>query len=59
MPYTKEEGGRLNNFAIEPEVYVAEPPTATEKRNYVIWGALALTLVSGIVFVAFSVTASV
>ncbi|MGB0563161.1 MAG: photosystem II assembly protein Psb34 [Spirulinaceae cyanobacterium] len=57
MPYTEESGGRLNNFAKEPEVYLAEPPTASEKRNYVIWGALAMTLVSGIVFVAFSVSA--
>ncbi|WP_146006028.1 photosystem II assembly protein Psb34, partial [Fischerella thermalis] len=28
MPYTTEEGGRLNNFAREPKVYQAEPPTA-------------------------------
>ncbi|MEM8637507.1 MAG: ssl1498 family light-harvesting-like protein [Cyanobacteria bacterium P01_G01_bin.54] len=57
MPYTEESGGRLNNFAREPEVYVAEPPTAVEKRNYVIWGTLATALVGGIVFVAFSVSA--
>ncbi|MGA7937028.1 MAG: ssl1498 family light-harvesting-like protein, partial [Kovacikia sp.] len=27
MRYTTEEGGRLNNFAIEPKMYKAEPPT--------------------------------
>ncbi|MFM7277307.1 MAG: photosystem II assembly protein Psb34, partial [Microcystis aeruginosa] len=27
MPYTNEEGGRLNNFAAEPKVYQADPPT--------------------------------
>lgn len=58
MPYTREEGGRLNNFAAEPEVYIAKPPTNVEKRNYAIWGALALLLVSGIIFVAFSVSGS-
>lgn len=59
MPYTEEEGGRLNNFAIEPDVYVAEPPNATEKRNYVIWGVLAMGLVGGALYVAFSVSGSV
>lgn len=56
MPYTTEEGGRLNNFANEPKVYASEPPTAQEKRNYLILGALALILVIGIVFTAFAVS---
>ena len=34
MPYTTEEGGLLNNFAKEPQVYQAEPPTAAQQRNY-------------------------
>lgn len=54
MPYTVEDGGRLNNFAKEPKVYQAEPPTAEEKRNYLILGVTALILVSGLIFVAFS-----
>ncbi|NEP53646.1 MAG: ssl1498 family light-harvesting-like protein [Moorea sp. SIO3C2] len=57
MPYTVEEGGRLNNFAKEPKVYQAEPPTAAEKRNYLILGVTALILVSGLIFVAFSASA--
>ncbi|MDY7022471.1 MAG: ssl1498 family light-harvesting-like protein, partial [Cyanobacteriota bacterium] len=32
MPYTTEEGGRLNNFAVEPKVYTAEPPNKTQVR---------------------------
>ncbi|OLP18959.1 hypothetical protein BST81_06900 [Leptolyngbya sp. 'hensonii'] len=56
MPYTTEEGGRLNNFAAEPKMYRAEPPTQTEKRNYIILGSVALALVSGLIFVAFSVS---
>lgn len=56
MPYTTEEGGRLNNFAREPKVYTAEPPTKTQQRNYIIWGVAAVTLVAGVVFVAFSVS---
>ncbi|MEQ9670452.1 photosystem II assembly protein Psb34 [Coleofasciculus sp. G2-EDA-02] len=56
MPYTTEEGGRLNNFAREPKVYQAEPPSKTEQRNYVFWGIAALVLVSGLMFVAVSVS---
>ena len=33
MPYTNEEGGRLNNFAAEPKVYQADPPTKSQQRN--------------------------
>jgi hypothetical protein len=56
MPYTSEEGGLLNNFAKEPKVYQAEPPTATQKRNYIILGVAAAILVGGLIFVAFSVS---
>lgn len=56
MPYTTEEGGRLNNFAREPKLYQAEPPTNTEKRNYVFLGIAAATVVAGVIFVAFSVS---
>ncbi|MBE9190737.1 ssl1498 family light-harvesting-like protein [Gloeocapsopsis crepidinum LEGE 06123] len=56
MPYTTEEGGRLNNFAKEPKMYAAEPPNKTQQRNFVIWGVVAAVLVSGVIFVAFSVS---
>lgn len=56
MRYTEEEGGRLNNYAIEPKMYQAEPPTATQKRNYVVLGVVGTVLVSGLMFVAFAVS---
>lgn len=56
MPYTTEEGGRLNNFAVEPKVYMAEPPNKTQQRNYIILGTAAAVVVSVILFVAFSVS---
>ena len=56
MPYTKEEGGRLNNFAAEPKMYIAEPPTSTEKRNYIIMGVGALALVSAAIAVVFYIS---
>lgn len=58
MPYTTEDGGRLNNFAQEPKIYQAEPPTDGQKRNYIILGIAAMILVSGLIFVAFSVSNS-
>jgi len=56
MPYTTEEGGRLNNFAQEPKVYEAEPPTGQEKLNYIILGGLGALLIVGVVFIAFAVS---
>lgn len=52
MPYTTEEGGRLNNFAQEPKMYTAEEPTKQEKRNYLILGICGLLLVGGLMAVA-------
>jgi hypothetical protein len=56
MRYTVEDGGRLNNFAVEPKMYQAEPPTNTQKRNYIILGLGALLLVGGLIVVAVSVS---
>ncbi len=56
MRYTVEEGGRLNNYAIEPKVYEATPPTASQKRNYLIMGTIGTLLVGGLLFVAVSVS---
>jgi hypothetical protein len=53
MPYVEEEGGRLNNYAKEPKVYQAKPPTQYEKRNYVLLGMVGLALVGGLIAVAF------
>lgn len=58
MPYTTEEGGRLNNFAREPKVYEAEPPSNTQKRNYILWGIVAMLLVAGVVAVAVAASAT-
>ena len=52
MPYTTEEGGRLNNFAVEPKVYEAKPPNKVQQRNYIILGTVALLLIAGLLAVA-------
>lgn len=56
MRYTVEDGGRLNNFAVEPRMYEAEPPTPTQKRNYIILGVFAAALVVGVFSIAFVVS---
>lgn len=56
MPYTVEDGGRLNNFANEPKMYQAEPPTKRQKLSYLILGVAALALVSGLIYIAVAVS---
>ncbi len=56
MRYTEDEGGKLNNFAVEPKMYTSEPPTGTQKRNYIIMGSVAASLVVGLFVVAAAVS---
>lgn len=56
MRYTEDETGLMNNFAVEPKMYESEPPTNNEKRNYIILGSLAASLVVGLFFVAAAVS---
>ncbi|MEH2294947.1 photosystem II assembly protein Psb34 [Nostoc sp.] len=56
MPYTNEEGGLLNNFAREPKIYQAEPPTEGQKRTYLFLGIAATAMVAGLILVAFFVS---
>ncbi|MEH2329067.1 photosystem II assembly protein Psb34 [Nostoc sp.] len=58
MPYTNEEGGLVNNFAREPKVYQAEPPTEGQKRTYILLTIAATALVAGLILVAFFVSKS-
>jgi hypothetical protein len=52
VPYTREEGGLINNFAVEPKMYKAEPPTKKEQRNFLILGIIGFLVVGGSIFVA-------
>ncbi|GAB4366270.1 MAG: ssl1498 family light-harvesting-like protein [Elainellaceae cyanobacterium] len=56
MPYTTEDGGRLNNFAVEPKVYEAEPPTKKQQIQYLVLGIGAVALLGGLVAIAVSVS---
>ncbi len=52
MPYTTEEGGRLNNFAKEPRMYQAEPMSASQKKVYLWVSLAAAVLLGGLISVA-------
>jgi hypothetical protein len=56
MPYFKDEGGRLNNFAIEPKMYKAEAPDNKQKQNYLILSIATAVLVGIMIFVAVSIS---
>jgi hypothetical protein len=52
MPYTTDDEGRMNNFAVEPKMYPAEPPTLDQKKGYLLLGLTAATLVGGLLVIA-------
>ncbi|ELS00335.1 hypothetical protein Xen7305DRAFT_00000350 [Xenococcus sp. PCC 7305] len=55
--YTVREGnGRLNNYAVEPKVYVAQYPAASEQRRYIIQGAIATLIVAAALITSFLVS---
>ncbi len=56
MPYTTEESGLMNNFANEPAMYEAQPPTQKQKKVYLILGAVTALLVTGLIVVAVTVS---
>ncbi|WP_298612073.1 photosystem II assembly protein Psb34 [uncultured Thermosynechococcus sp.] len=56
MRYTIEEGGRLNNFAIEPKVYQAQPWTRQQKVRAALVVVGGLLLVAGLVAIAIGVS---
>jgi hypothetical protein len=57
MPYINNDGdSRLNNFPTEPQMYVAEAATPSQKRNYLIITVVGSVLVVGFIFVAKAVS---
>ena len=48
-----DEQGLLNNFATEPEVYLAEPPTKSQKVRYAVQAAFSTALLVGVGYIAY------
>ena len=56
MYTTTDERGIMNNYATEPEMYIAVSPTSEQQRNYLLQGAMALVLVTSLVLTAVAVS---
>jgi hypothetical protein len=56
MLTTTDESGRLNNYAIEPQVYAASYPSFEQQRSYWMQGSLAALLVATLLVVSFVVS---
>lgn len=52
MTTISDEHGIINNFANEPAMYYAEAPSTNDKKVYIIWGAIALCVVTASIFTA-------
>jgi hypothetical protein len=56
MYTTTDERGILNNYATEPQVYLAEYPSFEKQRNYRLQGAIAALFVAVLVAISFAVS---
>jgi hypothetical protein len=56
MYTTQDERGILNNFATEPQMYLAEYPSMEQQQRYLFQGALAIGLVTTLLGVALAVS---
>lgn len=57
MPYQiKDEDGKLNNFAVEPTMYKAEPQTAADKKNTATLSLLGGVIVAALIAVTFVIS---
>lgn len=52
MTTISDENGIINNFAKEPTMYYADAPSNQDRRNYILWGAIASIVVTASVFTA-------
>lgn len=53
MPYINNDGdSRLNNFPVEPKMYVSEAKNPNQSRNYLIVSVIGLVLAIGLILVA-------
>ena len=56
MSTITEEGGRLNNYATEPKMYLAEPPEPEQQRRYLLLGSVAVLFIGTLLATALAVS---
>ncbi|WP_035992116.1 photosystem II assembly protein Psb34 [Leptolyngbya sp. KIOST-1] len=53
---TQLDNGTLNNYAVEPDVYLASYPSPEQQRGYVVQAAFASLLVASLLLVSVAVS---
>ncbi len=56
MYTTVNETGQLNNYATEPEMYLASYPAPEQQRRYLLQGGLATLLIAILALTALAVS---
>ncbi|MEM7066598.1 MAG: ssl1498 family light-harvesting-like protein [Cyanobacteria bacterium P01_B01_bin.77] len=56
MYTTIDETGRLNNYATEPAMYLANYPAPEQQQRYLRQGALATLLLTALMAIALTVS---
>lgn len=56
MYTTINETGQLNNYATEPEMYLASYPAPEQQRRYLFQGGLAVFLITALTLTALVVS---
>ena len=56
MYTTQLDNGTLNNYALEPKMYLSDYPAVYEQRRYIVQAALAALLVTATVLISFAVS---
>ncbi len=56
MYTTQLDNGTLNNYALEPKMYLADYPAVYEQRRYIVQGVIVALLVTATIFVSFAVS---
>ena len=56
MYTTVNETGQLNNYATEPEMYLASYPVPAQQRRYLLQAGLATLLISALTLTALAVS---
>jgi hypothetical protein len=56
MGATVDQEGLANNYAVMPQVYLADFPSPEQARKYAFQGAFALLFFASLIFTAFAVS---
>ena len=56
MYATTDETGQLNNYATEPEMYLANYPAPEQQRRYLLQGGIATLFIAALLLTSLAVS---